>query len=64
MAVVIDNNAIQFAEEFRNLCKKYVTSCSLTTIEFNDGSRIGMRTLLLIGMGVKTIEQCISNRRN
>ena len=59
MAIIIDNDAIKFLEEFRILCSKYVKSSSLITMEFKDGSTIGMRTLLEVGLGIKQIEEII-----
>lgn len=59
MPIVIDNDAIRFCEEFRILCSKYVRSSSLVKMVFKDGSTIGMRTLLEIGLGIKRIEDCI-----
>lgn len=61
MPIVIDNDAISFCQEFRELCKKYVKEASLTTIFFEDGTTIGMRTLWQIGLGVRTIEDSIGN---
>ena len=59
MAVIIDNDAIRFLEEFRTICSKYVKSSSIIQMEFNDGSTIGMRTLLEVGLGVKQIKDVI-----
>ena len=59
MAIIIDNDAIKFLEEFRILCSKYVKSSSIITMEFKDDSTIGMRTLLQVGLGVKQIEEVI-----
>ena len=59
MAVTIDNDAIRFLEEFIPICNKYVKSSSILTMEFKDGSTIGMRTLLEVGLGVKQIEDVI-----
>ena len=59
MAVIIDNDAIKFLEEFRIICSKYVKSTTLLQMEFNDGSTIGMRNLLEVGLGVKEIKDVI-----
>lgn len=59
MAIIIDNDAIKFLEEFRILCSKYVKSSSLITMEFKDGTTIGMRALLEVGLGIKQIEDVI-----
>ena len=59
MAVIIDNDCIRFLEEFRTICSKYVKSSSIITMEFKDGSTIGMRTLLEVGLGVKEIKDAI-----
>lgn len=59
MPIVIDNDAVNFCQEFRELCKKYVKEASLTTVCFEDGTTIGMRTLWQIGLGVKKIEDCL-----
>lgn len=59
MAIIIDNDAIRFLEEFRTICSKYVKSCSILSMEFKDGSAIGMRTLLEVGLGVKQIKDVI-----
>lgn len=59
MALIVDNDGVNFCQEFRELCKKYVKEASLTTVCFEDGTTIGMRTLWLIGLGVKRIEDVI-----
>jgi len=59
MAIIIDNNAVSFLEEFRTICNKYVKSSSILTMEFKDGSTIGMRTLLEVGLGIKQIKDVI-----
>ena len=59
MAMIIDNDCIRFLEEFRTICSKYVKCSSILKMEFNDGSTIGMRTLLEVGLGVKRIEDVI-----
>lgn len=59
MAIVIDNDGVNFCQEFRELCKKYVKEASLTTVYFEDGTTIGMRTLWKVGLGVKRIEDVI-----
>lgn len=59
MAVIIDNDAIRFLEEFRTICSKYVKRSSILQMEFKDGSTIGMRTLLEVGLGVKQIKDVI-----
>jgi len=59
MAIIIDNDAIKFLEEFRTICSKYVKSGSILSMEFKDGSTIGMRTLLEVGLGVKQIKDVI-----
>ncbi len=61
MPIVIDNDAINFCQEFKELCKKYVKEASLTTVWFEDGTAIGMRTLWQIGLGVRKIENSIGN---
>lgn len=61
MPIVIDNDAISFCQEFRELCKKYVKEASLTTVCFEDGTTIGMRTLWQIGLGIRRIENSIEN---
>lgn len=57
--MAIDNDCIRFLEEFRTICNKYVKNSSILTMEFNDGSTIGMRTLLEVGLGVKQIKDVI-----
>ena len=59
MPIIIDNDGIRFCEEFRKLCQKYVRESSILQMTFNDGTKIGMRTLLEIGLGIKRIEDCI-----
>lgn len=59
MAIIIDNDAVRFLEEFRTICNKYVKSSSILSMEFKDGSTIGMRTLLEVGLGVKRIKDVI-----
>ena len=59
MAVIIDNDCVRFLEEFRVICRKYVKSSSILSMEFKDGSTVGMRTLLEVGLGVKQIEDAI-----
>jgi hypothetical protein len=59
MALIIDNDAVNFCEEFKKLCEKYVKSASIVSVQFKDGTSIGMRTLLEIGFGVKKIEDCL-----
>lgn len=59
MGIYINNDAINFAQEFKTLCDKYVEDSSLIKMYFKDGSTIGMKTLLQIGLGVKTVEECI-----
>jgi len=59
MAVIIDNDVVKFLEEFRTICSKYVKCSSILKMEFNDGSTIGMRTLLEVGLGVKQIKDVI-----
>ena len=59
MAVIIDNDCVRFLEEFRPICSKYVKRSSLLSMEFKDGSIIGMRTLLEVGLGVKQIKDVI-----
>ena len=59
MAIVMDNDGISFCQEFRELCKKYVKEASLTTVWFEDGTTIGMRTLWQIGLGVRRIEDAL-----
>ena len=59
MGIYINNDAINFAQEFKTLCDKYVENASLVKMYFDDGSTIGMKTLLQIGLGVKTVEECI-----
>lgn len=59
MPIIIDNDGVSFCQEFRELCKKYVKEASLSTVYFEDGTTIGMRTLWLIGLGVKRIEDAI-----
>ena len=59
MAVIIDNDCIRFLEEFRTICRKYVKDSSIIKMEFNDGSTIGMRTLLEVGLGIKEIKDVI-----
>lgn len=59
MPIVIDNDGINFCQEFRELCKKYVKEVSLTTVYFKDGTTIGMRTLWQIGLGIRKIEDSI-----
>ena len=59
MAVIIDNDCIRFLEEFRILCSKYVKQSSILTMEFKDGTTIGMRTLLEVGLGVKEIRDVV-----
>lgn len=59
MAVIIDNDAIRFLEEFRTICSRYVKSSSILQMEFKDGYTIGMRTLLEVGLGVKEIKDVV-----
>ena len=59
MAVIIDNDCIRFLEEFRTICSKYVKCSSVYQMEFVDGSTIGMRTLLEVGLGIKEIKDVI-----
>lgn len=59
MPIIIDNDGVNFCQEFRKLCKKYVKNASLTTVYFEDGTTIGMRTLWQVGLGVKRIEDII-----
>lgn len=59
MAIIIDNDCIRFLEEFRTICSKYVKDSSIIKMEFNDGSTIGMRTLLEVGLGIKEIKDVI-----
>lgn len=59
MAVIIDNDAVRFLEEFRVICSKYVKSSSIISMEFKDGTTIGMGTLLQVGLGVKQIKDVI-----
>ena len=59
MAVIIDNDGVRFLEEFREICRKYVRNSSLVTMEFKDGSTIGIKTLLQVGLGVKQIKDVI-----
>lgn len=59
MAVIIDNDAVRFLEEFRVICRKYVKNSSIITMEFKDGTTIGMGTLLQVGLGVKEIKDVI-----
>ena len=59
MAVIIDNDGVRFLEEFRIICSKYVKSSSILSMEFKDGSTIGMRTLLEVGLGVKQIKDVV-----
>ena len=61
MPIIIDNDGINFCQEFKELCKKYVKEASLTTVWFEDGTTIGMRTLWQIGLGVRKIENSIEN---
>lgn len=61
MAIIVNNDGINFCQEFRELCKKYVKEVSLTTVYFEDETTIGMRTLWQIGLGIKKIEDCIGN---
>lgn len=59
MAVIIDNDCISFLEEFRIICSKYVKSSNVLYMEFKDGTTIGMRTLLEVGLGAKQIKDVI-----
>ena len=59
MAVIINNDAIKFLEEFRPICRKYVKSSTILQMTFNDGSTIGMITLLEVGLGIKEIKDAI-----
>jgi len=59
MAVIMDNDGIRFLEEFRAICSRYVKSSSLLKMEFKDGSTIGMKTLLEVGLGIKEIKDVI-----
>lgn len=61
MPIIIDNDGVSFCQEFKKLCKKYVKETSLTTVYFEDGTTIGMRTLWQIGLGVRKIENSIGN---
>ncbi len=59
MPIIIDNDGVNFCQEFRELCKKYVREASLATVRFGDGTTIGMKTLWQIGLGIKRIEDAI-----
>jgi len=59
MAVIINNDGVRFLEEFRIICSKYVKRSSILQMEFNDGTTIGMRTLLEVGLGVKQIKDVV-----
>lgn len=59
MAVIIDSDGVRFLEEFRTICSKYVESSTILQMTFKDGSTIGMRTLLEVGLGVKEIKDVI-----
>lgn len=54
-----DNVGVKFLTEVKPLFSKYVKSCSLTTIEFEDGSTIGMRTFLKYVLGCITLKECL-----
>ena len=56
---MIDNDCVRFLEEFRTICSQYVKSSSIISMEFKDGSTIGMRTLLEVGLGIKEIKDAI-----
>ena len=60
MALVIDNDGIKFLEEYKTLCSKYVKSASMTTLNFNDGTTIGMGVALRYALGLISLEQCIT----
>lgn len=59
MAVIIDNDGVRFLEEFRTICSKYVANSSLIKMEFKDGSTIGIKSLLEVGLGIKQIKDVI-----
>lgn len=59
MAVNRNNDGVRFLEEFRTICSKYVKRSSILSMEFKDGSTIGMRTLLEVGLGVKEIKDAM-----
>lgn len=59
MAVIIDNDGVRFLEEFREICRKYVKNSSLVTMQFKDGTAIGIKTLLEVGLGIKQIKDVI-----
>ena len=64
MAVVIDNDAIKFLEEFKALAKKYLKSASCIQLNFKDGSTIGMGTVLKYIFGHITLEQTITGYKD
>ncbi len=62
MIAILDNNdCVRFLKEFRTICNKYVKNSSILRMEFKDGSTIGMKTLLEVGLNVKQIEDIYGN---
>lgn len=53
------DDGVRFLKEFRTICSKYVKSSSIIKMKFKDGSTIGMKTLLEVGLGVKEIKDII-----
>lgn len=54
-----DNAGVKFLTEVKPLFLKYVKSASITTIEFEDGSTIGMRVFLKYVLGCITLKECL-----
>lgn len=54
-----DNAGVKFLTEVKPLFLKYVKSASITTIEFEDGSTIGMRVFLKYVLGCVTLKECL-----
>lgn len=59
MALIIDNDGVKFLEEIKPIFNKYVHSASLASLEFADGTKIGMRTFLRFALGHITLRDCI-----
>ena len=59
---IMDYAVVKFAQEFKKLCAQYVATASVFKINFKDGSLVGMKTLLLYGLGHISLEDCIDNK--
>ena len=61
IAILGNNDCVRFLKEFRTICNKYVKNSSILQMEFKDGSTIGIKTLLEVGLNVKQIEDIYGN---